>query len=263
MFTLLAHKLLPLLVMPLFWALLLLVLATLNFSKAPQRSRFYLFVGLAVLIAFSLPATSKALLGSLENQYASKDIETVGSVDAIVILGGGVSPPNKPRTTAELSVASDRLLLAFRLWKAGKSNIIILSGDTLDEDIEILSEAAYTADILRLWGVPVESIVLEENSVNTTENALFLESIFVEKNLKHVYLVTSAMHMPRAMMNFENSSVNISPMPANRWITNEGSSLSEHWVPNAVSLYGSTTALREYLGILFLTTKRWVSKILK
>ena len=241
--------------MPIFVALIAIAIVILAQRRFPTISRILLILSFLFLFIFSLPITSIFLLGLLESRYASTAAKDTSTADAIVLLSGGVSPPTPPRKHAELSVASDRLLLSFRLWNAKKANVIIITGGFSSDLDAIKSEAAYTAEILQLWGVPESDIILEEKSKNTAQHVENLDTIFSRHEISSILLVTSALHMPRAVKLFEKSNTTIIPAPSNRWIVDNESGFKNDLIPSAVSLYGSSTAIRELLGLAYYSFK--------
>lgn len=236
--------------MPLSITLLLILLAIFG-NPTRLKQKLVLLVAFLVLFTFSLPLVSKTLIRSLESVYPSIAIDQTVKADAIVILGGGVSPPYSPRMNSELSVGGDRIMLGLRLWLEGKAPLIILTGNYSDRNDSIKSEAFYTRKMLNLMGVPESAIQIEEQSRNTAEHIQYLRPILLQKNVKSILLVTSSMHMPRAMEQFANLDISVFPTPANRWITDERTIVENKWLPAAVNLYGSSNALREYMGIYY------------
>src|SRR6185436_17873774 len=89
--------------------------------------------------------------------------------DAIVVLGGGTTARTPQQPEVGLAGSGGRLLHAFRLYRAGKAPLVLLSGDGLTP---AESEARQMRTILAEWGVPDGAMLLEERSRNTHENAV-------------------------------------------------------------------------------------------
>lgn len=109
-----------------------------------------------------------------------------GVADAIVAVSGG----DTQARTAE----------AIRLYKAGWSDTLIFSGAALDTSGPSNAEAMKKQALAE--GVSAQSIITEEFSRTTAENASNTSQFIVEQDLKRVILVTSAYHQRRASLEF-------------------------------------------------------------
>ncbi len=72
----------------------------------------------------------------------------------------------------DMGSAADRVWLAARLYKAGKAPLVLVSGGG-DRAVYATSEAQAMRELLLDMGVPDAALVLEEDSRNTRENAVF------------------------------------------------------------------------------------------
>jgi uncharacterized SAM-binding protein YcdF (DUF218 family) len=60
-------------------------------------------------------------------------------------------------------------------------------------------------------GIDLSRIILETKSKNTYENATFCASLVAPKSHERWLLVTSALHMPRAVASFKNAGFDVDP----------------------------------------------------
>lgn len=154
--------------------------------------------------AWSTPVSFEWLGGGLEKKYPPLRAETMPKADAIVLLGGGMgSNTNMPY--AEMWTSADRVWHAARLYKAGRAPIIITSG---------VGEAHASVPLLLDLGVPRKAIHVENESRNTAENAAFSKKLLrtlvaKERKKPRVLLVTSAWHMRRSMLLFEDGEIEV------------------------------------------------------
>ena len=111
---------------------------------------------------------------------------------------------------------------------------------------------------LRKWGVPANAIVIEPKSLNTYQNAINTKQLADNHGLDSVLLVTSARHMPRALATFRKVGINAIPSPTDYLIVNRKNLAVEDLLPNAGALWGTTAALREYLGFLTYRWRGWI-----
>jgi uncharacterized SAM-binding protein YcdF (DUF218 family) len=197
---------------------------------------------------WSTPVISHWLASQIENQIAQIPIASVPHVQAIVVLGGGVTPPISGETEIDLKSASDRVWYAAQLFYAGKAPLVLLSGGG-NLERQLFSEARAMAVFLKDLGVPAHSIALEETSRNTRENAEFSARLLRARGMEHILLVTSALHMPRALMLFNAQGLQVTPAPTDFKSGQEPQYSLLAWLPDADALNGSALALKELAGI--------------
>jgi uncharacterized SAM-binding protein YcdF (DUF218 family) len=247
---LLFSKILTQLAYPLSLSCILILLASvLLWSGQRRASGLCLLFSFAVLWLPSMPVVSDHLRASLEWRYPPVPIEDVPKADAIVVLGGAVEAAIPPRLGIDLGAAADRVLYAAQLYGAGKAPLIIACGGRLPWRKKSSAEAPAMAELLREWGVPDEAILLETESRNTYENALYSKRPLEAHGLKHVLLVASALHMPRALALFRASGIDAVPAPTDFEVVDRGDRTLMPWLPDAAALEGSTRAIKEYLGL--------------
>ena len=119
-------KWLPQMFYPLNLGLCFLLLAfCLLIARRVRSAGICLFFTIAILLIFSSPL-SVNLYRQHEQTFLPTQIDRSPSADAIVILGGDLGIPLPPRR--ESQIGGNRALHAFRLYKAGKGNLIVVSG---------------------------------------------------------------------------------------------------------------------------------------
>jgi uncharacterized SAM-binding protein YcdF (DUF218 family) len=258
-------KLLPTLVYPLGLACILILLAIFLHRKRNWQSGL-LLVALALLWLGGNRWVSFSLARSLEWRYLPQG--EIPAAEVIVILGGATEPAQFPRPLVELNGAGDRVVYGASLYQQGRAPHILLSGGalTLLEERDS-SPAQEMAALLEMMGVPQDALWLEDRSQNTYENALFAGQILAEKGIQRVILVTSAMHMPRAVLLFEEQGLEVIPAPTDFTVTQAGwDSLMSfqmpeallYLLPNSSSLSLTTNTLKEYFGLLVYRLRGWI-----
>ena len=204
------------------------------------------------LWAWSMPVLSYLLASQIENEIPQVPISSVAQAQAIVVLGGAVSPPMTGNTEIDLGAAADRIWYAARLFHAGKAQIVLLSGGGGgDLDRRAFSEARAMAVFLQDLGVPATAFLLEERSRNTRQNAAFSAALLKARGIEHILLVTSALHMPRALPLFTAQGLQVTPAPTDFETAQESPSGLLAWLPDAGALNGSALAMKEIVG-------RWI-----
>lgn len=240
-------KIIAQLIYPLNLALALAACAIALMAAGRRRAAAALLaLAVAWLWCWSTPVVSDAVRMSLERRYPPIAAEDMPEAGAIVVLGGAVAPADPPRRYPDLSSAADRVWHAARLYHAERAPLVILSGGGFSQP-ESDAMAVFLMDL----GVPEAAIRLESDSRTTHENARFTRPILEEEDIRDILLVTSAMHMPRAMHIFRANGMQPIPAAADHEVAHEDTRPKPlQFMPDARALEGATRAFKEYLGIL-------------
>ena len=241
------HKILPLIVSPLFIILGLIILGLIIGSKKTS------FMGLIVLVVCSLPIFSNRLIAYLEHNYQLKNISEVDTADAIVVLSGMVRTIQTNEVLSyEFSESVDRIFAGIDLFKENKAPSLILTRGTVPWSVG-KPEGEYLQDIAIKYGVPRKNILLTENVQNTDQEAKSVKKILTIDAPK-VILVTSAFHMPRAQKVFEAVGIRIVPFPVD--FRNASSKLTfMHFMPSAKSIWETSFFVKEMIGRTYYNLK--------
>lgn len=215
---------------------------------------------IAVLLISSNPLVANRLASSLEQQYPQQTIQDTALHDAIIVLGGSIRLPSSPAKHTQIGSGSDRLWYAVRLYRAGKASKIILAGGNVFSQPDSRSEAYYARELLQEWGVPSAAILIESSSRNTQQNKDELESLLAKSEISSALLVTSALHMPRALSIMQKLPITITPASADILIRESYRPSIFNWLPSAAALSLSTVALHEYYGMWFNSLKDILTK---
>ncbi len=249
-------KLLPQFVYPFSLMLWLLILALLShFLRRRKLAGISLSLAVIIVLICGSPL-SRELFRRHEKQYLPVTIAESPGADAIVLLGGDIGLPVDPRIESE--VRGNRVVHAWRLYKAGKAQLIVISGGNVFPQENAQAEAFYTATLLRDWGVPPEAILIEDKSRNTHENALATKQLLKAKDTDTILLVTSAFHMPRALATFRTAGLNAIPSPASYTIVGYSRPKILDWFPSMGNLGKLQAVIREKLGILVYRYRGWI-----
>ncbi len=252
-------KLLPLLIYPLGFSIVLLSLALWFLRKRPRLARGAILLSMLILWLSSTSLLSRSLVGSLERQHLPQDLP---QADAIVLLGGATRSANAPRPWVDLSEEGDRVVHTARLYRQGKAAKVILSGGRVKWNGAGQPESQDMAELLEFFGVPMAAMLQDPTSLNTYQNAVNVKAILVQQQLRRVLLVTSAMHMPRSLLIFRKLGIEAIPAPTDFWVadadnamTAEGRLLS--LLPDGENLRMTNRALKEYIGLWIYRLRGW------
>jgi vancomycin permeability regulator SanA len=87
----------------------------------------------------------------MEARYPPVALEQTPAADVAIVLGGAVGPVGDP-PRENLEDASDRVLRAARLFRAGKVRQVLVSGGNLPWLAGSVPEAESIRDLLVEWG---------------------------------------------------------------------------------------------------------------
>jgi uncharacterized SAM-binding protein YcdF (DUF218 family) len=238
-------------------ALLVFLLLWLLTRRGAFLIAMVVVTGLLWLLA--TPWVSRNLQSLIESQSSEVSAEALPKTDAIVVLGGTLTPPASPASDANLSAAADRLVYAARLYKLGKSPIILISGGNPAGAGTMDAESVHAAALLRGWGIPADAILTETESVNTYENAVYSKLMLDQHSLKSILLVTSAIHMPRALATFESAGIQAIPAATDFEASAPTAPGMEAWVADPAALERTTRTLKEYFARLVYRQRGWIT----
>jgi uncharacterized SAM-binding protein YcdF (DUF218 family) len=155
--------------------------------------------------------------------------------------------------------SSDRLLHTYRILRQGKANQAYVVGGNVFDGYFNASEAEFSRLLLREWGLPGNRVVIGERSRTTWENAIETRDWLSEQGLinKPVILVTSALHMPRAVETFRAAGVRVVPASTDIQVTADTAPSLFKWIPSVSALGLTTRAWHELVGLHYYRWRGW------
>ncbi len=212
-----------------------------------------LLLAWTVLFFASFPPVTRWAASQLEGRYqpffpaAAPEYKP----EAVVVLGNGVAHPGDPRMPALArlnATALARLAEGVRLAHYFPEATLIVTGNGLgfENCADAMGEAAIEL------GIPPERIVRFPQSMDTGHEARLVRE---HMGVSPVILVTTATHMPRAAMYFQDNGVNATPAPCDyigavspdvRSMVN-----ARYFRPKGVNLTDSEEIWHEWLGLAY------------
>lgn len=235
---------------------LLFIAVILALVHRKKLAIFLSALGVGWIMIWSLPVTSLWLGGALESRYPFQLPESLPQADAIVVLGGNVQN-NRANWFEPYNRATsvNRIDRTAALYFAKRAPLILVSGGALEGPV---SDAQGMARVLKQMGIPEHAILLEHESRNTYENAALTHDTLKKNNIRHVLLVTSALHMPRAMAAFDKQNIQATPAGLSAQIYPPNDRALNIWLPDTRSLEASRSILKEYVGLFVYWMRGWV-----
>lgn len=214
-------------------------------------------IGLAVLALGLLwivctPAFESAATGLLESRYPAVAVPLSPDADVIIILGGGALPR---LSSAKADASDERLTHAFDLFKAGKAPAILVSGGDRIYRPGAPTDADDMRNLLTRLGVSPDAILADASSRDTEENAQNCLAIMRAHGMSSALLVTSAIHMPRAMAAFKRAGIDALPSPAD--FSAPSSTGWAAWLPDRARFWRDMPALHEIAGLVYYVLRGW------
>jgi uncharacterized SAM-binding protein YcdF (DUF218 family) len=192
--------------------LLMFGVARLAVSRGRRGSGAVLLAALCMLITATLPVAAW-LAAPLEDRFPA--VATPPErVDGIILLGGAVDARlSKERGQVALNEAAERITETVALARRYPQARVLITGGDGSLVPNGLTEAEPTRDLLIALGVEPERLVIESAARNTWENAVLSYGLAQPRPEEIWLLVTTAMHMPRAVGCFRHAGWSVVPYP--------------------------------------------------
>lgn len=166
---------------------------------------FFIFIGCGIFSLFTLNKLESPSVNLAEPHW--------GKNNAIVMLGAGsVKLPNTTSLQPSLfaySRINETAKLYFSCKRMRHECTIIVSGGDASKTGK--SEAIIYQQALIDLGIQHSAILLEPNSMNTYQNTEFTSAILKSKPVDKIFLVTSGLHMKRALLYFAYFDIQAEP----------------------------------------------------
>ena len=193
---------------------IVLLLAALTFYLFKRKASGKFAAALITFLLYfaSLIPTAQLLTHGLESRYTQ---QSAVKADVIAVLGGGA-----------------------------------VSGGQVFKDIG--GEAEIAKRVLISMGVKENMVYTDTKALNTRQNAQNIIAACRENGWKRIIVVTSALHMPRAMQNFaavKDSDMEVTAYPCDYLSSGKIVISPFSFVPQAYALDLTAMALKEYLAL--------------
>lgn len=224
------------------WIFIFLIIGLL--TKKRKLKKYSLITSLTLFILFS----NQFLLNSFAKWWDVKETSLLPhtTYSCAIVLGGFTA--EDAERNGYFSVGADRFIQAIKLKAQGKVDRILISGGNGNLLPTDFRESDWVASQLRMLNIPDSSIMAENQSRNSYENALFTKKLLDNANLKPPYLlVTSAYHMRRAFTTYMENGIEVIPFPCN-YIAGRGKTGFSDFIPSAWTLATWQVYIKEVVG---------------
>jgi len=235
-------KILEFFIFPLPWILAFSIAALV--VKNHKLKRRFLIIATVLLILFTNPFLFNRFANMWDVQSAP--LKKTGSYSCAIVLGGFSSEGRNKM--GFFNANADRFIQGFKLLTIGKVSHILISSGNGNLIHDSFKESDWVKTQLLEFKVPDSCILIENQSRNTIENAVFSKVILNNSHLKPPYvLVTSAYHMRRSLGIFKKAGIDVLPYSCN-YIAGPGNVSVNNFIPDVEIFSRWTIYIKEVIG---------------
>ena len=209
-------------------------------------------LGVVMLLVSSTSYVPKKLIASIEKTYDPLELHLLdrSATYYIHVLGAGASMDLRLPASMNLNQETlVRLVEGIRVFNSLNHRVLVTSADSktgLRSQAEISKETAISL------GISESDIKMLTTPLNTIEEAAAFKAEFGED--KNIILVTSAIHMPRAVEIFTDQGLKVIPAPTSYYYKEDGETYNGITFPSIKSI--------ELMNIYQITVlKSWYYKL--
>lgn len=245
-----ASKVFFFLLQPSNFAVFALALGLTVYKIWPRTAKCMIAAGLGWIVIAGFLPIGNALVLPLEQRFGSHVPKPPQSgITGIIILGGFEDGwVTAGRGGLALNEAAERLTESLRLARQLPNAKIVFTGGVGD-----LFAGADAGAAMRKYledsGIAANRIVIEKDSRDTYENAVFTRKLLNPNPEDRWLLVTSAYHMPRAVGAFRRVGFDVIPFPVD-FRTRDTRDLLRPFGNVAAGLQRADLAVKEWLGLV-------------
>jgi uncharacterized SAM-binding protein YcdF (DUF218 family) len=225
-------------------------------SRAPRR---WLTAVLVIYLGFSVHGIGTITSWPLRRGFSPFSVADVPpGRGAIVLLSAG-SRNVHGRDADKISVlnlaGAARVIEAARVFRTMDSPWLVSSGGAAaGRDMAPESETMKTA-LIQL-GVPADRILLESTSRSTRDQAVLTAAMLRNLGISSFVLVTSDVHMRRALATFRHEG--LQPVPAVARDPLDSQWIGLEWLPTQQGMEFAQEIAHEYVGLAWYKVRGWI-----
>ena len=233
-------KLLSFLIKPTFWILTLMIAGILNNKKR----NLFLFFSLLIFLFFSNDFIFNRIVKAWEvPQISATKFDK--QYEAGILLGG-FSDYDYIKNKHNFKKEADRLIYTLQLYNQGIIKNIFISGGNGNLFNNNYKESETIKDFLIQNKIDSNDVIIENQSRNTKENAINSAKLLDKKN--EYILITSAIHMKRSILCFENEGLKIIPFSVDNTMSYSSNKIEYILLPRSRVLEKWEDLIHEIIG---------------
>lgn len=241
-------KLLAFIISPVIWVFALLIYSLK--TKIESRAKKALIASIVVLYVCCNSFFVDECFRLYETVTPDYDLMTTKYDGAIVL--GGIGSVDLRLKKISFSGSADRLFQIIPMYYNGRVKKFIFTGGSGSIEFPEKKEGLYIKKYLTSINIPDSAMIIESESKNTYENAIFTKKLMDSLNIKgNFLLVTSAYHMPRSIAVFKKAGFkNITPYITNKISGIRRYSFDHLFIPNLGAVSSLQLLIHEWFGFL-------------
>jgi uncharacterized SAM-binding protein YcdF (DUF218 family) len=216
-----------------------------------SKGKYVALAGLIALFAISWPPLDVILGLPLESEYPVRPFKAQPDIQAIVVLGSAVQPPQyeRPYPVPDPDTFKRCEHAAWIYRQGGTTPVLACEG------LQSKGRANGMRELLRRAGVPDEFIWVESESRSTHENAVYGARILRNHGIKRIALVVEAQSMKRAAACFRKEGFEVTPAPSEFRTLGP---LIDEVLPSWKAIRRNEITLHELLGFAWYRFRGWI-----
>ena len=193
-------------------------------------------------------------------EYCDDDIYLKNTKYDLAIVLGGMGRIDERQDRIDFNYNGDRLFQTLELYHKQRVKKLLISGGSGSISNPHHREAIYVKKYLENISIPDSNIIIENNSKNTYENAVFTKHILDSIHFKgSILLVTSSFHMRRSLAIFEKAGYkNVTPYVTNKITGIRKFEFDYCFIPNIEAVFNLNLILHEMVGYVTYKAKGYL-----
>ena len=229
-----------------WWLAVLAFLTSLPRGAGRRRSRLFGAAAVAAFVVLAVLPTGYWLAEPLESRFARPAIGNPGIRHIAVLTGAERLAASARSGRPEVSGAAERIIEGAAVARAMPDAALWIVGGVRDRRSP-LADVDWTAASWRRLGVPASQIRIVRDTLDTCANA---SGFAARRPAGELLLVTSALHMPRAVACFRRHGLAPIAYPVD-YLNPPVEGAGDLFQPNLIANIERTdAALHEWLGLL-------------
>lgn len=227
------------------------ILAIGLFFLDKKAGRKWLIGGFLLLLFFSNDFISNYAMHLWEPDF--KEMASLPKHEMGIVLTGVTNLKKTAYDRTFFNKGADRVTHAVQLYKMGKIRKILITGGQGLNPTNPNREADLLADFMIIAGVSPDDILIENQAVNTRQNALFAKETLIEAkaDLNASYLlITSAFHMKRSKGCFDKVGIPTTTFPVDYYGYDPIVTFKSLVQPTPAALVNWHLLFKEWVGLI-------------